>query len=349
MNAGDIFLRLKNWVFTNRAPRVRHDLDGDDVTGLTPVADVHYIRLSITQAFLTRESRWFTRLHPLVQSVVRLRFGDRQEDLAQVHDGSRFVDQPTGDGDVVLRNLRLTPLLPFRGGDLTCHVGLVALPGDSGVRFAAKLLADLGEALGTPPLTLAVRAAPVIAEAIGGFAGLDGPSLHLGLVETFDAATFSDRYVALVRATPRQVVPESLRVVAGNLYVASDRGTEPLVGHDWVLLRFEVTDRRDDWGALSEIDKPYRDARVAAAKGDESAAQVALRAALNAAFHAVELTEAHRTVVIQEMKRSITARLADAGKSGAAPAADDLDELVEAADLQAAAKRPIRSLAEAFM
>jgi hypothetical protein len=225
------------------------------------------------------------------------------------------------------------------------------MAGDRGLKVATKLLSDLGELVVAPPLATALRLAPLVTRGLEELAGVSKPKATLGFADTYDRHSLVDGYVAIVAAPSSRFAAETLRVVNGSLHVATADGTEPLTGIDWLLLRIEVSEDRDDWAELASVAPTYRDALGAAAQGDRTRSETALAAAVVAIWQAPELTEAHRAVIVDRMKAAIAARLAGAGKAGV----DGLDvddaslpDLVAGADLARAAAQPVRGYADLY-
>ena len=349
-----LFESLASWISRDRDDVVHAAIAPAHVTGTPPahggsaVADRHYVRITVAGAYLAKATRWFAALQPLVHAVVRLQHADRTVDLPHVSSGDRVAGVAV-DGGHLFRNLRLTPLLPFRGGDVMLQVGLVAMPSEGGLQVATKLLSDLGELVVAPPLATALRLAPLVTRGLEQIAGVTKPRASLGFADTYDRHSLVDGYVAIVGAPSAQIAAEALRVVDGTLHVATPGGTERLTGVDWLLLRIEVADDRDDWAELASVAPTYRDALTAAAV-DPARADAALAAAVVAIWQAPELTEAHRAVIVTRMKAEIAARLGARGKAGLEGVGDDasLADLVAGADLEHAAAHPMTGYADLY-
>src|SRR5438067_12505452 len=86
------------------------------MTGPPAVAGRHYFRLRLAEMFLRHSRDWFKTQYPAVSSVVRCQFGNTpQLELPNIVDSAK-VFRPSAGNAVIVRNLPLTPALPFRGG-----------------------------------------------------------------------------------------------------------------------------------------------------------------------------------------------------------------------------------------
>ena len=76
--------------------------------------------------------------------------------------------------------------------------------------------------------------------------------LHLGYFDSFSAGQLRDGYIVILRAPQNQIDRSKLSVVDDELHIATrDGSTQPFTEYDYMLLRTEVFDSRDDWEALN--------------------------------------------------------------------------------------------------
>jgi len=78
--------------------------------------------------------------------------------------------------------------------------------------------------------------------------------------------------------------------------------SEPYEGADFMLLRIEMRDARDDWNELTSIAVPRKAALAALNDNDQTKADAQQRLALLAAFQAPELTSTDRRRVVELLK-----------------------------------------------
>ncbi len=337
------FTRERPDVVVARIPPAR--VSGEpSVTDASPVPQRDYVRLTLAQAHLAAARQGGVDLACFVQTVIHHEIDGNVVELPGMRALDRAAGQSGAGGTVAARNLRLTPLLPFRGTDLSWEIALVSVPDRTVLHALGRVLVAAAELVTVPPLSVALRAAPVIVDGIASLASAGGPKLHLGTVETHDQTTLRDGYLAVVAAPSARLDAAALTVVDGALHHAG----APLLAHDHVLVRLEVRATRDDWQSLRHIGGPFESALKAATLADAATADAFLRVAIVAAWDAAELTDAHRTVVIEQMKRRVKVTLAGAGRSGLAPLPADLELIVAGADLDAAAARAPAALADCF-
>jgi hypothetical protein len=282
----------------------------------TPVvaqAEVHYFRVILAEMFLSKQVAWFQSLYPAVHSLTRCNFGSGAPiELPYVADSTKLGIPPKGgQGDIIARDFVLVPTIPFSGGTVTLTTGLVALTGESYLNRFLMSLGKFADLLTVPQLSAALGVAQPLADGVQDLFGEGNGRLHLGYRQSFHAPNLKSGYVAVVRATEKQVPPATLRVAKGQLLHAKDgQGSQPqrLQGYDYMLLKIEVTAERDDWDKLTAIDGPFQEAVKALEQGNTKLADKTLTKAVLGAFQARELTEAHRAYVVQEIKKRFAFR-----------------------------------------
>src|SRR5262249_31199995 len=165
--------------------------------------------------------------------------------------------------------------------------------------------------------------------------------------------TLRQGYLAVVRATDEQVNPATLCVHKDRLCRKAAGGGAPqrLTNHDYLLFKLEVSADRDDWRSLTAIDNPFRAALTHLAARKTKEAQEELTAAVVAVMQTRELTEAHRTIVIEQMRQkyaSYEEQLKKKGLVAAAEGSNSLEAVMQTApDPVKTYRRPI-TLAEAL-
>ncbi len=295
---------VEGWFKKEQKHFIHERIEGSRVNGVTlPVepakAGLHYFRLRLAQMFLNHKVAWFQSLYPAVHSLVRLSFGNQQVEIPNVADSTRLGIRPAGgQGDIVIGGLPLTPTLPFNGGMVSIHAGLVALTGENYLNGFLKTLGSFAALLTVPQLSAALAVAQPLALGIQELFSAGNGRLHLGLMQSFDAKDLRNGYIALVRAGDGEIDRSKLRVSGDVLFL----GEKPLTGFDYLLLKIEVFTSRDDADQLTSIATPFGEAKDALAKNDVATADECLRRAILAALRAPELTEAHRRSVVTGLK-----------------------------------------------
>lgn len=239
--------RMRGWVQSNAEQLVWAPVP---LESAEPELAPHdsYFRVWLSEAFLAKDKQWFTNHYPAVHASVRLNFGGEQ--------GATFTSlsrPPEGGlGPGVYGNYALTSLLPYRGGTVELQAGLTAVEGANALAAAFSVVQDFSSLIG-PPLGEALGIAEKVAGGVQKLLEAGQDDVMLGLHQQFSSAggggahVLRPGYWALVRATEREVRPADLRVENDRLRVAGPNGSSPLLGHDYVLLRIEGREERDDW------------------------------------------------------------------------------------------------------
>jgi hypothetical protein len=266
-----------------------------------------YVRLRLAQMFLRKEVQWLKSWQPAVHSLVRLEAGDQALEVPNIADATRIGIQPTDAGLVISKKFVLTPTLPFNGGLVHLSAGLMAIEGQNYLKNALQVLGGFAELLNVTQFSAALNVVQPLALGIQNvFTGEGKTHMHLGIHNTYAAGELQAGYIVAVRATEQQLKPDELWVVGGQL--RRGRGPDagqsvPLEGFDYLLLRVEVFEQRDDWEKLSAIEEPFREALKALHDpATEDQAPQYLRTAFLKTRLAPELTRADRRRVVQNLK-----------------------------------------------
>jgi hypothetical protein len=340
-----LWTRIKSWADEN-AQHVRLVSFPDEGAALR--ANESYLRLWLSDMFLSRRTAWFTEWFPSVASSVRLKFGDHPAvTLTHV---ARAPQEAFASG--VLLNFPVTELLPFRGGVVEVEGALVALRGASHLQAVVKVIGNFAELVTAPigeALEIATRVATGVDELIGE-SGKVHLSLHHSFADEAEKNPLQPGYFAVILDTSKQIDRERLTVVDGQLHYAGTRGAaaEALTGYDYMLYRLEVRQQRDDW-RLRNIEGPLNQAIEAVLKGEEANSDAYTRVALVAALTSPDLTVPDRRRVAQAIKDELAA-IRDLGLGAAPRAARDLNGIMEAhaMPLASAAALGEMTLSEAF-
>jgi hypothetical protein len=284
------------------ASNVRYsDGKAPDYTELAAGAD--YFKIWLVEMFLKRDRDWFSRWHPAVHAAVTFQFGGDSKVISSVVSQTRDANvlKDFGDGDLdrfVRMNAELTGLLPFNDGSVAVDVGLIGLQGNSDVKNLIKAMGSFGSLLAVPQLSAAVKVAEPLANAIGSLVGATEGALMIGLSQTFSEkgggaeAVLRGGYYAMVDASGGQVDRDKLWVVEDHLqYGGTAETSKPLVGYNYILIRVERRDKREDWDDMPAIHGPYQNVLNALQTGNVDQAKVHLKTAIAAAVAAPELTK----------------------------------------------------------
>lgn len=267
-----------------------------------------YLRVWLAEMFLAKRRTWLQQWFPAVHAEVRLPFAGQPEvSFARV---VRPNDDQLGEG--VLINYPLTELLLYGGGVVEVEAALLGLKGQDSLAAGVGLL-ERFSALIAPPLGQALTLAAQLTVAARDFLDRAGGGVHLALHQAFSApggggdSVLRPGYHAVILASPAQVPVEELRVEGDRLY----RGGAPFTAHDFMLLRVEARDERDDWRSPA-IQDARNGAIDALQRGDTEGAQRFLGAAIAAVFTSCDFSEADKRRIVRALKQEWQ-ELADLG------------------------------------
>ena len=297
---------VKSWFARERKRLVWEPIPEDRTsgqplaTGVAAVAGQHYFRISVAEAFLNQDVEWFRRVDPAIHGNVRCQFGGKTLEFPQLFDVTRLLEGTGGVQQAEFFNVRLSPLLPFRGGDVTFAIGLLASESKDYLAVALKSIGGVAALLGAPQFTAVLAAAGPVAEGIRNIVDADTGRIRLAVGETFTSSTLRDEYRILMG---KNVDPQQLaRFSVANGRLEVDGQANRPTGLDYLLIKIDVVDKRDDWADLTSIATPFNDATRALAEGNTAQADAALRATILAILRSDELTEAHARIAVEGAK-----------------------------------------------
>lgn len=275
----------------------------DKPAPVTIQAGKTYFRLRLASVFLHKRVQGGKSWYPAVHSLVRFDFAGQKVDVPNI------VDPTIGSqksGETILRDVSLTPAMPFSGGMISINVGLMAMEEENHVAGFIKVFGSFAEQLAVPQLSSAIKIAQPLASGLQELFGMGNGRLHLGLKQDFAAGQLTQGYVIIIRAAERDLVKTRLWVRDLQLCEGpSLDDNKPFEEFDHLLLRVEVLTDRDDWDKLTFIDEPFQQALDALQGGDDEAqkkADLFMQTALRRILKSPDLTQADRTRVMVLLK-----------------------------------------------
>jgi hypothetical protein len=290
-----------------------------------------YLRLWLSEMFLTKRVAWGREWFPAVHSEIRLQFGGQDAMFSK-------IAQPPQDrlGEGVRLNYRLTELIPFNGGVVEIEAALLGLKGADYVGAAIGILQQFSGLI-SPPLGPAISIAQTLASGTRDLLNATQGNIHLGFHQELisagaGGAVLRPGYLAVLLAEPGEVTPDRLFVREGRLRYSQGPGQQPrsLQGYDYMLLRVEGRKERDDW-RLKDIQDPLSVAGQALLEAPPNTVKAAAyrTVALAAAWQSPDLAQLDRRRVVQAIKAEL-AELADEGAGAVGGEARTLGEIVSA-------------------
>ncbi|WP_306141471.1 hypothetical protein [Roseibium sp. MMSF_3412] len=262
-----------------------------DEVGTTADEGQHYVRLWISELFLEKDRVWFTERSPIVHTSVGLEYGDNKVELTNLS-GKPGFDIKTPDlGKSILRNYRLTPLLPFNGGTIEIDAGLVSVRVNNLVQDFAAVVSDVAGLLNAPQASQAIGLAQSVASGVQKLLGAGEAETKLYFHDTLAGSSVKSGFLFLTAQSEGTQDPEKIWVTAdGARYGSGPADLGPLPSQDYIVLRLEVASSRDDWRSFTAISKPLEEAITASQLAEDTKAALLLSQAKAAALASEDLT-----------------------------------------------------------
>ena len=197
-----------------------------------------YFRVTLSELFLAKERKWGGDRIPAVQASVKLLFsGPRPQTFATL------VKPGVTTGHGSFADYQLTEWLPYRGQSVELEAALYEILGQNNLLTAIDIVTDFAS-LVTPPVSAALAVVDKVANGIEKVIEASAANPTLVLHGTLTAPQLRPGWLAVVRATEKEMDPQSLSLNdSGNLCHHSSR----LTGHDYVVLRVQGIRERSDW------------------------------------------------------------------------------------------------------
>lgn len=324
---GRLWKSMEGWTKSNAehvilVPFV--DPDGDDNDPHVP--ENSYVRFWVADSYLAYDQKWGTNRLPTVHAAVEVSFAGRDP----VEFAAIAAPGEDAEAQGVHANFALTQLLPYAGELIKLEAGLIALRRDGAAHAALGVITDFGSLIG-PPVSAAFTIANKVADGIGALISALDANVILGYTNTFapggggGANVLGPGYIALVKATQKELKKESLEVVDGRLHRIGD--VEPLTGFDYMLFRIEKRTERPDW-RFPELVKLRKQALDAKARGDKASYDVFKGEALLRCLTSEDLTPHDQVRAAMAMREEFKL-LEDAGLGATSGVNAALDDVIQ--------------------
>lgn len=282
-----LFNWMGSWVEASAVRYAMVPLSDPDTADSDPyVPNDSYFRIWVADGYLARRRHLGTNQLPTVHAGVSLRYAGRPEAEFAAIAGPDQASQGAGSQT----DFALTELLPYSGGTVEVEAGLIPLKGDNVIRSGLNLLRDVG-GLVTPPVSAALDVATKVASGVVSFLEATQPTVQLGFHRTYASAgggganVFAPGYVAVLNIDATKLKGSTLNTVEGTLCLDG----HPVTDIDYLLLRFEKRQYRDDWRFPNVMDL-RRQAINARTNGDSPTYSVLKGSAINALLTSDDLT-----------------------------------------------------------
>lgn len=303
--------KAKTWTY---APLNPANVPGN-ATPTTVEKETVYLQIRLKSLHIRDVRRGVSKFYGTVHSwaSVAHRSGTNAEFSA--------LTTPGGLKDVDTKNLDKVigvdfPLLgpvPYRGAGLALQVGLFSITSENLAGPFLGVLDTLSQLSGVAFVTTAQAFAKPLLQGINALTRKTGDAeLEIGL--SMQTSTPQTGYYAVIRAPLGSIDVRQLTVAPTNFSLLDARGS-PLQD-PYMVLEVSVSDTRDDWFMIPEIQKPYAELREAVRGGNFEEVKKALVAFERAAWTSDDLLIKDAKTLSANVRKETTDLFPDTTTSG---------------------------------
>lgn len=242
----NMWRRIADW-FSERAEQTTLEFL-EDAGGPRIRADEGYVRLWLSEGFVTQRRSWGADHVPVMHGGIALRvLGETDAKFTTVS----VLPEPTARTGLYL-DYQVTPLLPFRGGVIEIE-GALYRTSTGGLLAGAATLAGSLKPLLSAPLSTALSMVEKVSECFDQLLKSTDETPLLGVHWSPQGSrtggstqTISSGHLILVDAIPGTLKGD-LVIEDGRLQLDGPAGRTPPTEHDYLVLRLECVESRDDW------------------------------------------------------------------------------------------------------
>jgi hypothetical protein len=307
---GRMWQRVRGWFDANATHVTVTFIPDPD--GAPLAAYQGYLRLWLAEGFLAKAVTWGNQHFPALHGGASLRF------LGTEPTPFTTLTRPPGNWTVpgAQFDFQITPLLPFNGGTVEVEAALYQATVAGPLATAVGLIGNLASLMG-PPLAIAAGIADKVSDGLDAILQADGGQPVLGVHWTMVAPggpghKLQPGHLAVVNAPPQQL--GQLVIADGRLAVSSGAGQRPLTGVDYLVVRVECREERDDW-RFPDLDELVRAAGLAAIEGHQDTFKARRTEAIARAWQSADLTPNDR----KRVAKLVADEIDDARRLGAVP------------------------------
>jgi hypothetical protein len=206
------------------------------------VADQSYIRVGLSEFWLAADRSWAFDRRPVVKASARVLFGkpDQRQPGATNLERQEFAVLITPEaGRGVVKDYPITEWIPYQGQQIELKAALYSVPGKNRLLPAIDILAEFAS-LVTPPISAALAIADRVSAGIEKAIRSNGAEPVLPLHTSLTAPG----WVVVVGATEDHFPRAELGLDDNGQLCRNGR---PLTGHNYLVLRVQSCQERDDW------------------------------------------------------------------------------------------------------
>ena len=274
-----------------------------------------YLRLWFAEGFLAKAATWGNKHFPALHGGASLQF------LGTEPIPFTTLTRPPGSWTVpgAQFDFPISSLLPFNGGTVEVEAALYQASVAGPLATAVELVGSLASLMG-PPLAAAASIADKVSDGLDAVLRSTGDQPVLGVHWTMVAPgggghSVQPGHLVIVNAPQGQL--GALSIHDGRLAVDTGNGPELLTGADYLVVRVECRQERDDW-RFPDLEALVRAAGAAAIEGHQATFKARRTEAIARAWNSTDLTPNDRKRVAKLLADEID----DAKLLGAVPGPD---------------------------
>lgn len=289
----------------------------DEPIDSTPIAaDSAYCRLWLREMQLLSQHGWFHNFYPVVQASTRFIYGGQAITVPCLAGPGPLLAKLTQNNldHVMGFNYPLTPLFPFRGGDIDVQAGLFRMTASDPLKRFVSAIERIANLLPIPEFSTVLKLVQPTYDAIADLMGVAESSLQMGYQDCFVSAgggganQLRGGYFAAIQDEQGAVDPNELCVVDGHLRIVT-RGnqsqakpdSQPLEQCSYMLFYVERRSTQN-WGMLGTIDKLVREAQKVDSFGSPAEVRACVDRLANAVMESNDLLPNAQDEVYRRLK-----------------------------------------------
>jgi len=309
---------VRNHMVFLPSDRVSYTADRDRIDATPIAADSAYCRLWLREMRISHRWGWFRTFYPVVQASIRFMYGGQTIPVPCLAGPGLLAELTQNNLDhVVGYDYPLTPLFPFRGGDIEVQAGLLStVTGDPIKRFVAAI-GRIAEIIPTPEFSTVLNLVQPVYDAIEDLMGVEQSTLQIGYQGRFVSAgggganQLRSGYFAAIRDEQGTIDLDELCVVDGHLKVGAtgaqgEFNANPRELNQCSYMLFFLEKRsQQDWGGLTTIDRLGKDAQKATLFGTPDDVRTCWNRLVSAVLDSNDLLPTDQNSVIRYVKAAL--------------------------------------------
>ncbi len=284
----------------------------DSPSDTTPIAaGATYCQLWLREMRLSHNFGWFHRYYPVVHASTSFTYGRQVVKNPCLAGPFQLADlTPNNLHRVISCHHELTPLFPYKGGDVEIKVGLFSMIANDPVKGFVTAVERIAKLIPIPQFSTMLDLIPPVYESIEDLMGVGKAQLQIGYDGRFVSAgsgvvnQLKGGYFAVILDEQNSLDLDELCIVGGHLMIGAkgmqgEFKTNPrreLEQYSYMLFELETRPKRDVW-ILPALDKLKNETRLAEAQGDFKKAREVFNQLISAIVQSDDLLESEQNTL----------------------------------------------------